>query len=166
VLLNLSKIKALWDKLLRTEASPNQIASGFSWGLLVSFLPFPGFQTLLGLGGAFLFRTNKVASLIGLNLHLVILPVIPLIFWVEYEIGKFLLGMWDAPDFNPTNFSFRDLFREGWRYFYFTLVGSFVLGVPVSAAAFWGARQFVIRWQKARQDANNDSAVKPPEIKV
>src|SRR3989338_5028457 len=101
VMLNLAKIKALWEKLLHQEASPDQIAGGFALGLFVSFLPFPGLQTLLALAAAFLLRTNKVACLIGLNLHLMVLPVIPLLFWVEYEFGKVILDMRDAPHFDP-----------------------------------------------------------------
>ena len=154
MLLNIAKIKDLWERLLHQEASPNQIASGFALGLFTSFLPFPGLQTLLALGVAFIFRTNKVACLLGLNLHLILLPVIPLIFWVEYEIGRILFNR-DAPAFDPASFNFHDLFRQGWWYFYLTLIGSLMVGLPISLAAFWGVKRVVIRWQKARQDQND-----------
>ncbi len=166
-MLNVAKIKTLWERLLHQEASPNQIASGFALGLFISFLPFPGLQTLLTLGAAFIFRTNKVACLIGLNLHLILLPVIPLIFWFEYEIGRILFNR-DAPDFDLASFNFRDLFRQGWRYFYLTLIGSLVVGIPIALAAFWGVKKVVIRWQKARSGQKNNAVVTPknPDIEI
>lgn len=171
--LNTQKIKKLWDDLVHHEGSPSQVASGFALGFYVSLLPILGFQTITALALTFLFRGNKVACLVGLHVHLVFLPVYPLIFLLEYHIGQHFLHLPPFPVAHPdhTAGQFTHMFHRGWRIFfsmfegmvegswhYFqhfflpTLLGSLVLSAPVSALSYWLIKREASLWQKARRE--------------
>jgi len=57
--------RALLQKLLQIEDTPERTALAFSVGVFLGFSPFLGFHTLSGLAIAFLFRLNRVAVLLG-----------------------------------------------------------------------------------------------------
>lgn len=159
MLVNIEKIKGLWGKLLHQEATPNQIAAGFSIGFFISFLPIPGFQTLAALILAFLLRINKVACLVGLHMHLVMFPVIPLVFVAEYNIGKDLLHFHYLHSISPEHFNLLRLLHKGWPFFCAMVVGSLVLGLPSALVSYWCVKCTAIRWQDGRE--GQDNADKP-----
>lgn len=150
MLVNIQKIKALWDRLLHQEASPNQIAAGFAVGLFISFIPLPC-QTILALALAFLFRLNKVACLVGVHLHLAVFPVIPAVFFAEYHIGRILFPFGRLPELKPRHFELLTLLHKGWPILRTTLLGALVLGIPSAIAAFFVVKSAAFRWQKGRQ---------------
>ncbi len=167
MLLNIEKIKGLWSKLLHQEASPEQIAFGFSLGFFVSFLPIFGLQTLTGIFLAFLFRTNKVSCLIGLNLHLLFFPLIPLIFYGEYLVGKHLLPADHVPSLTIKDFEL--LLHEGDKVLEVLrkcgqalLVGSLVLGLPLALASYWIVKSASARWQAEKKKLADTASGKSP----
>lgn len=154
MLLNIAKIKAFWTRLLHQAESPSQIAGGFALGFFVSFLPVPGLQTLLGLLLAWAFRSNKVACLTGLHLHLIVFPVIPLVFVAEYDIGRYLFHI-RQPLVDPESFNLLSLLHQGWGHFRAILIGSLVLGLPSALASYWIVKLAATRWQEERRKRNN-----------
>lgn len=154
----MEKIKGLWSKLLHQEATPDQVALGFALGFFVSFLPIPGFQILTAVALAYLLRTNKVACLIGLNLHLIFAPAIPLIFVLEYKVGKYLLDLGKLPDLDPETFNWKIALHEG---IYAVIVGSLVIGIPCAVVSYFIVRRATIRWQAARRQTSLVQTPKP-----
>jgi len=147
----IEKIKRLWEQLLHQEATPHQIALGFCVGLFVSFLPIPPFQTLTTLLLAFALRSNKVAALIGLHIHLIFVPVVPFVFIVEYKIGYKLLHWHHHPKVEPMKITIMYLIEKGWPLLKAMLVGAFVLGVPSCTISYPIVKRAAFRWQHGRR---------------
>lgn len=57
------------EHLLHTHDTPERTALAFAIGVFFGFSPFVGLHTILALLAAFLFRLNRVASLIGVYLN-------------------------------------------------------------------------------------------------
>ncbi len=145
--LQIKKIKRLWEKLICQEASPHQIAIGFSVGLFVSFLPIIPIQTVAALLFAYFLRGNKVACLIGLHIHLMLFPLIPFIFILEYRIGKSLLHISNAPEMKAAvQFTLMHLIHKGWRIWYPLLMGSLIFAIP-STLFYFLVKEAAFRWQ-------------------
>jgi uncharacterized protein len=155
VLLNIEKIKGLWQKLLHQEATPNHIALGFALGLFVSFLPIPPFQTVTTMVLAYLLRSNQVSALVGLHLHLLVFPVVPLILLLEYKVGQIFFHLRDAPKIDPTQFTIMSLVDKGWPLLKTLLSGAFVIGIPTAIVAFFIVRQAAHRLQKKTRGAQS-----------
>lgn len=152
MVINIQKIKDVWGRLLHEDATPNQVAAGFAIGFMISFIPLPC-QTILALALAFSLHLNKVACLVGVHLHLTVFPVIPVVFFSEYYVGKILFPYHRMPELETSHFELHTLLRQGWPVLRATLLGALVLGIPSSVLAFFGVRQAAIRWQKNRTQA-------------
>jgi uncharacterized protein len=76
-----------WHKVLAQPGSERSLARGFAVGLFWGFSPFWGLKTLLGLATAWIFRGNFVACLVGLTLHDIYLPLLPLVLEAQYLLG-------------------------------------------------------------------------------
>lgn len=113
-------------------------------------------KTLLSIGVAWLFNSNKIAAAISVTLHDVILPFMPAIYLAEYKLGYWLLhhstprrvhfghvGWWDYLDWH--------LFvRLVWPAF----VGSIFLALPSAFAIY-----FLVRWTVKRTRARRQARV-------
>jgi uncharacterized protein (DUF2062 family) len=142
-----SKLKALWEKLIRQDASPNKIAGGFAIGLFATFYPVPVVDTLVALAVAWILRANKAACLIGNNFVLLIYPVIPLLLAEEIFVGRLLINApaLTTPGDTPI---FTWLKAQSGPNLEALLVGGLVLGVPSALGSFWLVRAAARRWQK------------------
>ena len=83
----LSKFHEQFHKAARSKTSSHEIALGMAVGIFIGFLPFLGFQVLIGILAIFLFRINKITTLLGV---FVTNPVtITPIFAFNYYINTF-----------------------------------------------------------------------------
>lgn len=140
------KLIELWDKLIRQNASPNEIAGGFAIGLFATFYPVPVVDTLVALAIAWVLRANKAACLIGNNFVLLIYPVIPLLLAAEVFVGHALMK---APALTPPGEMpfFTWLRSQSGPNLKALLVGGLVLGIPSALFSFWVVRAAARRWQ-------------------
>lgn len=85
------RFKGWWrahhERLIAIEDTPHSIALGLAIGIFFGFTPLFSVKTLLSIGVAWLFNSNKVAAAISVTLHDVILPFMPAIYWWEYKFG-------------------------------------------------------------------------------
>ncbi len=125
---------------------------GFCLGLFVSFLPIPPFQTLSALLLAYICRSNKVASLIGLHIHLLFFPVVPIVFLLEYKIGYRLLDWRLHPNVDTAEITIAYLLQKGWPVLKAMLIGALVLGIPSCLLTYPLVWRAAIRWQEARRN--------------
>jgi uncharacterized protein (DUF2062 family) len=141
------KLKALWEKLIRQDASPNKIAGGFAIGLFATFYPVPVVDTLVALTVAWILRANKAACLIGNNFVLLIYPALPLLLATEIFVGRLLIT---APALTPPRNTpiFTWLKSQSGPNLEALLVGGLVLGIPSALASFWLVRAAARRWQR------------------
>jgi uncharacterized protein (DUF2062 family) len=83
---------SLWRRLLELRDTPHAIAGGVAIGVFFGFMPLLGVKTLLSLCTAWLTRCSKISAVIAVSLHDVVLPAMPFLLWVQYEIGFWILS--------------------------------------------------------------------------
>jgi uncharacterized protein len=138
-------------KLHAIEATPHAIALGFAVGTFMGFMPLLGLKTLLSILFAWVLRSNKVAAVIGVTLHDVVLPFAPLLLRAEFKIGYWILS-------NPHRFppklhlSRQDLYAMiSWKKMLTTggplLLGSVVLAIPYTVGAYFLLRRAVVAYR-------------------
>ena len=131
--------KALVRRVLTTHASPRRLATAVSVGGFVGATPWVGVKTWLCLGVAQVFRLNKPAILLGLNLFNPI--VLPFVFYLEFRVGTALLGRAaEMPDL--AEFQVGDVAGLFWPI----MLGSLPVGAALSAVLYvltlTGARRY------------------------
>ena len=79
-------------KLLAIRDTPEAIAGGVAIGIYIGFTPLFGLKTVLTILFAWLTRSNILAAVIASASHDVLLPLMPVIFRWEYDVGYWLLS--------------------------------------------------------------------------
>src|SRR5436190_578800 len=141
-------------KLLAIRDTPNAIAGGVAIGIFFGFVPLFGLKTILSILCAWLTRCNILAAVLAGASHDLILPLMPVIYRLEYDVGYWLLS---SPHRLPPA-----LFRAHWELHrsrsWMTimdvgkplLLGSFICSAPSSALAFFITRAIVSRHQRKK----------------
>jgi uncharacterized protein (DUF2062 family) len=145
-----SKIKGAWDGLKRLEDSPHEIGLGLALGVFASFLPIIPFQTIAGLALALAAGGNKVSCVVGLHLHMLAFPLIPLMFVAEFELGRRFVEVPLVVELDGERWRLADLLEHGWPVLRAMLAGALVLATPAALAAYLVARFGVEDWRKRR----------------
>lgn len=153
-------------KLFVIKDTPESIALGAAIGVLLGFTPLFGLKTLLALLLAALFRVNKIASVVAVSLHDLVLPLWPVVLRFEFAIGYWLLHdphQW-PPRLNLHHLDYRVWFH--WKHFAAvggpTLLGSVILGVPASVAVYSLLKRLLVRRQQRHAETN---ALVQPHLK-
>ena len=128
------RVREILKKLLRLNASPQQIAAGFSLGIFVSFLPIIPFRTLVALGLAWLFRQNVIAAVAGKSITLLYSPLVPFIWLAEYRLGKRFIVVEHAAKFDRVHLG--EILHMGWDVFTAMLIGAVIIATPVSLITY------------------------------
>lgn len=151
-------LRVHWRHLVQLHDTPHSIAGGTAIGIFFGFTPFFGLKTLLGIGAAWSFRCSRVAAAVGVTLHDVILPLMPMLLRVEYGVGYWILS---HPHHWPAKFHIEHLRIHEWlqakvlaHIIWPTFVGSVVIGLPISALMFWLILRVVKRAQHKRRVAD------------
>jgi uncharacterized protein len=133
--------------LMTLPDTPHSIALGSAIGMFFGFTPLFGMKTLLSITVAWLARSNKIAAVITVTLHDLLLPFVPAMFFWQYK-----LGMWALYGRVPQREGFRRVplhdFME-WTTFFTVgqpiLVGSLFFAVPAGVLTYVGLRGVLIR---------------------
>lgn len=133
----LKKAKALYDKLLHSQATTREVAGGFAVGIFIAMTPTLGLHTFLAVGLAALFKKNKIASVIGCW---VVNPatLFP-IFYFIYRVGHWVLGTSHVRRLRPE--SIKDFFHLGGEIIVPLWTGSLVVGTVSAVISY-----YVIKW--------------------
>ncbi len=127
--------------LIETGDAPKAIAAGMAWGVFLGFTPLWGLKTLLSLGGAWAMRWNRAAAVIGVTLHDIATPLVPVIIEVEMLIGERVLGRHGEAHAKLFEILHHPKELLHWTTFIGVgqplLVGSLVLGIPVALAFYF-----------------------------
>jgi len=147
-----------WHLLIQLHDTPHSIAGGTAIGVFFGFTPFFGFKTLLGIAVAWGFRCSRIAAAIGVTLHDVIIPLMPVLLRAEYGIGYWLLN---HPHHWPQKFQVEHLKIHEWLHWkvfhqviWPTFVGSLVIGIPLAAVVFYVTLRIVCRRQARKRAAD------------
>jgi uncharacterized protein len=135
-------LKEKISRLLKFNNTPQEIALGIGIGAFIAILPVYGLHTTLVIIIALLVRrVNKIALLIGTNVSLP--PSVPLITWIGYNIGKFMLGN-DYPVLNRSvfrNFNINNFMN----YYYPLFIGSIIEGLICGVILYFLTLWFIKR---------------------
>jgi uncharacterized protein (DUF2062 family) len=82
---------AIWHKLARLDATPDQIAIGFSIGIFASFLPLNPSPAVTAIAVAWVLKRNVVAAGAGAMAAIAYVPLLPVIWLAEYRVGTSIL---------------------------------------------------------------------------
>lgn len=130
-------LKKTYERLLKIRGEPKQIALGFAMGLFVGMTPTIGFQILIAIFFAALFKWNKISAAIGVWITNPITA--PFIYSVNYFVGAKIYGI-------KKNYSFADdlsvstisaMFQKTSKILYALIIGGIVLGLPLAVAGYY-----------------------------
>ncbi len=141
--------------LMTLPDTPHNIALGSAIGMFFGFSPLFGLKTLLAFLLTWAFKANKTAAVITVQLHDLLLPLVPAMFFWHYK-----LGMWALYHRVPQRAGFRRValsdFME-WTTFLTVgrpiLVGSLFFALPSALIVYFGLRAVLIR-SRARSEGD------------
>jgi uncharacterized protein (DUF2062 family) len=148
--------------------SPHRIALGMALGLLVSWTPTVGLQTLFVVPIAWAIRANPIAAVIGIYLSNP-LTMIPM-YWLEYEVGNAILdssieeedveALWAA----GTTAEFAQAAAQaGWQVWLAMWAGGLVLGIVSSIAGYFATHWLVVKTRSVKLSEVPDQLLPSPE---
>lgn len=129
---------ALKDKIkliLSVKDTPHRISMAFALGIFIGMSPFFGVHTVLGLLVAYVFRLNKLATIVGVYVTnpWTIIPIYTFSTWV----GGKCLGVEELlPGVDWRNITFSVLMNDLSPLLIPFLVGTFLIGTLASAVAY------------------------------
>lgn len=141
-------LRYLYIRLLRMQGSSEAIARGFSAGVFAGAFPLLGFQTIIGIAIAALFRGNKVMAAVGtwISNPLTYVPLMAL----NFNIGRWLLQLPDTTVI-PSSFAGLSEWMELGRSVTAALmVGSLVVGSVLSVVGYYLGLVIAYRLRSAR----------------
>ena len=149
------RIREIWQKLAVLDAAPNEIAVGFSIGIASSFVPLNPSPIIVATAVAWLARCNVFAAVGGATLAILYTPLLPLIWLLEYRVGKIFLPVhFLAPDDWG---QIRDVVDKGWDAYAAMFIGSIVIAAPFTVLSY-----LVVKWLAERSDRRK-KASRPPD---
>jgi uncharacterized protein (DUF2062 family) len=141
-------------KLLAIRDTPEAIAAGVAIGIFFGFTPLFGLKTALTILFAWLTRSNILAAVIASAAHDIFLPLMPVVFRWEYDVGFWLMNQ---PHHFPP--SLTKLHWEGhpwrdWRTFFTVgkplLLGSVLCSAPIALVSYVFTQRLVSRHQRKK----------------
>ena len=131
-----SWIKRHSQRMLESGESLDTLSRGVAIGMFFGFTPLFGLKTVLSILVAWMFRGSKMAAVVAVALHDLILPLMPVILRAQYQIGYWVLS---NPHQLPARMRLEGLHPLDWlRWTTFlsigkpVLVGSLIMGVPIA----------------------------------
>jgi uncharacterized protein len=142
------RVREIWQKLKHLNATPDQIAAGFSIGIFASFLPLNPSPTLTAILVAWLLKRNVVAAVAGAAAAILYLPLLPLIWLAEYRLGKLILPVQHPVTLDQARLW--DMLQTGWDVYAAMLVGSIIIATPITLLTYLVIKRLAARWAKQK----------------
>jgi uncharacterized protein len=135
-------------RLVRMQGKPEAIARGLACGVFAGLFPIFGFQTIIGVFLAFIFRGNKILAAAGtwISNPLTYVPI----YAFNFHMGKWLLNKHD--DFTDVSLqSWQQVQALGSEIILTLFVGCFAVGLVCSILSYvlgvWSIRRIRISYQ-------------------
>ncbi|MEJ2039216.1 MAG: DUF2062 domain-containing protein, partial [Desulfosarcinaceae bacterium] len=142
------RLKRAFHRFLKMRGEPREIAFGMAVGVMVGMSPFMGFHTLIAVFFAAVFKWNKLAAALGVQITNVFTA--PLIYPVVYMVGHAILGISALP--NPEAYlsmeAVVELIQRSPLILADLTVGGIVLGIPLSIITYWITLKTVENYRK------------------
>lgn len=143
--------------LMTLPDTPHSIALGSAIGMFFGFTPLFGLKTILAFLTTWACKANKTSAVITVQLHDLLLPLVPAMFFWQYK-----LGMWALYHRMPQRPGYRRValadFME-WTTFLTVgrpiLIGSLFFALPAAVVVYFGLRAVLIRSHARRSEKTN-----------
>ena len=142
------RLQYCYWRLVRLQGKPEAISRGLACGVFAGLFPLFGFQTIMGVFLAFIFRGNKILAAAGtwISNPLTYVPI----YAFNFHIGKWLLNKHD--DFTHVSLqSWQQVKELGSEIILTLFVGCFVVGLVCSILSYalgvWSIRRIRISYQ-------------------
>jgi len=142
------RIREISQKLSHLDATPDQIAAGFSIGIAAGLLPLNPSPIIVATVVAWLLRRNVIAAVAGAAVAILYIPLLPLIWFVEYRLGKLFLPVKHPLTLDQARLW--DLLQMGWEVYAAMFVGSIVIAIPVTLLTYLVVKRLAERWAQQR----------------
>ena len=142
------RIRGIWQKLSHLDATPDQIAAGFSIGIAAGLLPLNPSPIIVATVVAWLLRRNVIAAVAGAAVAILYIPLLPLIWFAEYRLGKLFLPIQHPLTLDQARLW--NLLQTGWDVYAAMFVGSIVITIPVTLLTYLVVRRIAERWAQQR----------------
>ena len=127
------QVKLMVVRFVRLRGLPDEIAKGVALGIFIGMTPTFGFQMAIALFFAYLLKENRLAAILGVW---VTNPVTaPVIYAIEYEMGRILLDMPRAS--LPAELTWKAYAELGWDIMFPLWVGGIVTGIVLGALSYF-----------------------------
>jgi uncharacterized protein len=152
--LNLKRrIRETWHKLSYLDARPDQIAAGFSIGIVASFLPLNPSPIAVATVVAWLFKRNVIAAVAGATVAILYTPLLPLIWLAEYRLGNLILPVQHPLTLDHARLW--DVLRNGWDAYAAMFVGSIIIAVPVTLLTYLVVNRLAEKWARQKDKSRH-----------
>ncbi len=129
----LRQTKLMVVRFVRLRGQADEIAKGVALGIFIGMTPTFGLQMIIAIFLAFLLRENRLAAVLGVW---VTNPVTaPVIYAIEYEVGRILLGLQRVS--RPPEFTFGEFAAMGYEVIGPLWVGGLLAGVLCGSLAYF-----------------------------
>jgi uncharacterized protein (DUF2062 family) len=138
--------------LIAIADSPHSIALGSAIGIFFGFTPLASLKTLLSILAAWICRCNKIAAVIAVTVHDVLIFAMPAIYFAEYKLGCRILNRPPRVRIHPWHFSIHDYLSLGSfsKFIWPALIGSMFLAIPSGLIGYLLVRMLVSRSRSSR----------------
>ena len=125
-----------YQRFVKIRGCPREIAKGFALGIFLGMSPTMGFQMILAVPLAALFRWNKLAAAAGVWISNPITA--PLLYGSTYLVGARLMGLAGRPHGAATvgGATFLKMIARAPEIFWAMTIGGVVLGVPLALLGY------------------------------
>ena len=143
--------------LMTLPDTPHSIALGSAIGMFFGFTPLFGLKTILAFLTTWACKANKTAAVITVQLHDLLLPLVPAMFFWQYKLGMWALyhRMVQRPGYRRV--ALAD-FME-WTTFLTIgrpiLIGSLFFALPSAVIVYVGLRGVLIRSRARSNEKEN-----------
>jgi uncharacterized protein len=143
------RIREIWQKLSHLDARPDQIAAGFSIGIVASFLPLNPSPIIVATAVAWLLKRNVIAAAAGGTTAMLYTPLLPLIWLAEYRLGKLILPVQHPLTLDDARLW--DVLQQGWDVYAAMFIGSIIIAAPVALLTYLVVKRLAERWAARRE---------------
>ena len=142
------RTRQIWHKLSHLDARPDQIAAGFSIGVVAGLVPLNPSPIIVATAVAWLLERNMIAALAGAAVAILYTPLLPLIWLAEYRLGGLILPIRHPLTLDQSGLW--DIFQKGWDVYAAMLIGSIIIATPIALLAYLVVRRFAERWARQK----------------
>jgi len=145
------RAREIWQKLSHLDARPDQIAAGFSIGIIAGLLPLNPSPIIVATAVAWLLHRNMIAAVAGAAAAILYTPLLPLIWLAEYRLGKLLLPV--RHPLETDQLHVWDVLHLGWDVYASMFVGSIIIAAPVTVLTYMVVRRVAERQSRQRHSS-------------